>query len=107
MSESSTIEESPIVKPSGTNKNRDVFATNLGEIGHTKLIKHEIKTGDAPPVKCRPYRTTPQMKAEIDRQLDETSLFLLRNSESFCFSREFKADSVKSNLIGVLVLVLF
>jgi hypothetical protein len=53
------------------NKNRDVFATNLGEIGHTKLIKHEIKTGDAPPVKCRPYRTTPQMKAEIDRQLDE------------------------------------
>ena len=53
------------------NKNRDVFATNLGEIGHTKLIKHEILTGGVPPVKCRPYRTTPQMRAEIDRQLDE------------------------------------
>ena len=53
------------------NKNRDVFATNLGEVGHTKLIKHEILTGGVPPVKCRPYRTTPQMRAEIDRQLDE------------------------------------
>ena len=53
------------------NKNRNVFATNLGEIGHTNLIKHEIITGDAPSVKCRPYRTTPQLRAETDRQLDE------------------------------------
>jgi hypothetical protein len=48
-----------------------VFATNLEEIGHAKLIKHEIITGDAPTVKCRPYITTPQLRAEIDRQLDE------------------------------------
>ena len=53
------------------NENRDVFVTNLGEIGHTKFIKHEIITGDVPPVKCRPYRTTPQIRAKIDRQLDE------------------------------------
>ena len=28
------------------NTNRDVFASNLGEIGHTKRIKHEIITRD-------------------------------------------------------------
>jgi hypothetical protein len=27
--------------------------------------------GNSPPVQCRPYRTSPKMKAEIDRQLDE------------------------------------
>ena len=53
------------------NKNRNVFVTNLGDIGHTKRIKHEIITGDAPPATCRPYRTTPQLRTEIDRQLDE------------------------------------
>ena len=52
-------------------KNRDIFATNLSELGHTTILKHEILTGDAPPVQSRPYRTTPKVKAEIDRQLDE------------------------------------
>jgi hypothetical protein len=53
------------------NKNRDVFATNLSEMGHTTLLKYEILTGNSPPVQCRPYRTSPKMKAEIERQLDE------------------------------------
>ena len=52
-------------------KNRDVFATNLSEMGHTTLLKHEILTENSPPVQCRPYGTSPKMKAEIDRQLDE------------------------------------
>jgi hypothetical protein len=28
------------------NKNRDVFATNLSEMGHTTLLKYEILTGN-------------------------------------------------------------
>ena len=53
------------------NKNRDVFATNLSEMGHTTLLKYEILTGNSPPVQCRPYQTSPKMKAEIERQFDE------------------------------------
>ena len=40
-------------------------------MGHTTLLKYEILTGNSPPVQCRPYRTSPKMKAEIERQLDE------------------------------------
>ena len=28
-------------------------------------------TGNSTPVQCRPYRTSPKMKTEIERQLDE------------------------------------
>ena len=48
-----------------------MFTTNLSEMGHTTLLKYEILTGNSPPVQCRPYRTSPKMKAEIERQLDE------------------------------------
>ena len=36
------------------NKNRDVFAINLQELGKTSLYKHTIDTGDSKPIKCRP-----------------------------------------------------
>ena len=48
-----------------------MLTTNLSEMGHTTLLKHEILTGNSTPVQCRPYWTSPKMKAEIDRQLDE------------------------------------
>ena len=52
-------------------KNRDVFATNLKEMGSSNLYKHYIDTGDAMPITMRPYRTTPSKMAEIERQVDE------------------------------------
>ena len=38
----------------------------------TSLVEPDtIDTGDAMPVKQRPYRTTPENKQEIDRQVDD------------------------------------
>ncbi|CAG2226067.1 Transposon Ty3-G Gag-Pol polyprotein,Transposon Ty3-I Gag-Pol polyprotein [Mytilus edulis] len=57
------------------NQNRNVFATNLQELGQTDVYKHKINTGNAPPVTSRPYRTSPAAKQEIQRQVEE----LLKN----------------------------
>ncbi len=54
-------------------QNRDVFATSLQELGSTDLHYHRIDTGDAPPVKQRPYRVSPDKNAEIERQVQEMS----------------------------------
>jgi transposase InsO family protein len=52
-------------------KHRSNFATNLSEIGCTSIYEHRIDTGDALPVKQRAYRTTPAIRKEIDKQVDE------------------------------------
>ena len=52
-------------------KNRDVFATNTAELGHTHYFPHKIETGDATPVRRRPYRVTPEQRVEIERQTDD------------------------------------
>ena len=52
-------------------KNRDVFATCTAELGHTDLHPHKIVTQDVPPVRMPQYRTTPEQKAEIERQTKE------------------------------------
>ena len=52
-------------------KNRDVFATYTAELGHTNLFPHKIITQDVPPVRRSQYRTTPEQKAEIERQTQE------------------------------------
>ena len=52
-------------------KNRDVFATCTAELGHTDLYPHKIITQDVPPVRRPQYRTTPEQKAEIERQTQE------------------------------------
>ncbi len=54
-------------------KNRDVFAKNLQELGCTDIHHHRIETGDAAPIKQRPYRTTPEKHQEIERQIKEMS----------------------------------
>jgi hypothetical protein len=41
------------------------------ELGKTSLYKHTIDTGDSKPIKCRPYRTSPAAKQEIQKQIDE------------------------------------
>ncbi|KAJ8358108.1 hypothetical protein AAFF_G00032830 [Aldrovandia affinis] len=35
---------------------QDSFAMSEGEVGRTELVQHDIDTGDAPPIKCRPRR---------------------------------------------------
>lgn len=52
-------------------KNRDVFATNMSELGCYPNYKHVIDTGDAPSVKSRFYRVSPDQKREIERQIKE------------------------------------
>ena len=61
------------LSPSQTNKlrlfiakNADLFASDTSELGCTKLHSHKIETGDAPPQRQNPYRTSPNMKAEIE-----------------------------------------
>ena len=48
---------------------RNVFAFVDDQLGKTSLVQHVIDTGDAMPIKQRPYRTSPQCKQEIDRQV--------------------------------------
>ena len=52
-------------------QNRDIFAKDLSELGQTDMHFHTIHTGDSKPVSAAPYRQTPQMRAELERQLDE------------------------------------
>ena len=50
---------------------RDVFAFTGDQLGKTSLVQHVIDTGDAMPIKQRPYRASPRFKQEIDRQVDD------------------------------------
>ena len=52
----------------------DVFSTTAGDLGQTKLVKHDIDTGDAKPVSERvrrhAYEATQEMEAEVQRLKD-------------------------------------
>jgi len=50
---------------------RDVFAFSDDQLGRTSFVQHVIKTGDAAPIKQRPYCTSPETKQEIDRQVND------------------------------------
>ena len=50
---------------------RDIFANKLQDLGRTTLVQHTILTGDQVPIKQRPYRTSPENRKEIDRQVQE------------------------------------
>ena len=52
-------------------KYRNVFAFSDDQLGRTSLVQHTIDTGDAMHVKQIPYRTTPENKQEIYRQVDD------------------------------------
>ena len=69
------------------NRNMDVFATNLQELGKISLYKHTIDTGDSKPIKCRPYRTSPAVKQEIQRQIDEmlTNYIIEHSTSEYSF----------------------
>lgn len=50
---------------------KSVFAKELSELGNCSLQPHNIDTGNAPPIRQRFYRQSPQVNAEMNRQLDE------------------------------------
>jgi predicted aspartyl protease len=52
-------------------RNRDIFATDISELGCYKGYQLKIDTGDATPVKSRFYRASPEQKREIERQVKE------------------------------------
>ena len=52
-------------------KYRDVFDFPGDQLGRTSLVQHVIDTDDAMPIKQRPYRASPDVRKEIDRQVDE------------------------------------
>ncbi len=46
-----------------------VISKNSEDRGRTGIIKHQIRTGDATPVKQRACRVTPKQRAEIQTQV--------------------------------------
>ena len=42
-----------------------------GSYGHTQLVRHEIITGDAAPIKCRYRPVNPALEPELKRQLEQ------------------------------------
>lgn len=50
---------------------RDIFAYKLQDLGRTSLVYHTIDTDENKPIKQRPYRTSPEKREEIDRQVKE------------------------------------
>ena len=52
-------------------QNRDIFAKDLSELGQTNMHYHTIHTKTDKPVSSAPYRQTPQMRQELEHQLDK------------------------------------
>lgn len=53
------------------NEYRDIFAMNDRELGRTDLVEHHIDTGDASPVRLRPYRISEQQRQTIDNHVED------------------------------------
>lgn len=51
-------------------KHRDIFATNLKELGSSNVHEHFIDTGTASPIRLPPYRASPVKRAEIEKQIE-------------------------------------
>ena len=82
-------EQQTIVADKLFTDNINVFAKNISEEGQTieliqtYIVKHEIKTNDAEPIKQRPYHIAPSesqfVKSEIDTMLSKG---IIRESSS-------------------------
>ena len=46
-----------------------IFALNNNQPGTTNAIRHEIDTGDAQPISQAPYRSNPEKRKEVQRQV--------------------------------------
>ena len=52
-------------------KHGKIFATNDRDRGCTDLVSHHANIKPGPPINIPPYRTTPEMQKEMDRQVHE------------------------------------
>ena len=50
---------------------QDIFSTGGTDLGRTSVVKHDINTGDAPPIKQQARRVPFTQHAEIDKQVKE------------------------------------
>ncbi|VDI79028.1 Hypothetical predicted protein [Mytilus galloprovincialis] len=75
----------------------DVFSTSSSDIGHTELIKHKINTGNAPPIKQRPYRL-PLAKREAAEKEIETMASRAHDAEAGVATEQLKNDQVKAQV---------
>ena len=50
---------------------QDIFAPTGSQLGHTNIVQHTIHTGEAPPIRLRPYCTSPTQQEEIDKQITD------------------------------------
>ena len=53
------------------NTNRDIFASSMEELGEVKGFCHKIDTGSAAPIRRRFYRTSPEIKKQIQTEVDK------------------------------------
>lgn len=51
------------------NDNIDIFSSGLHDIGRTKVVKHEIDTGNSKPIRGRPYKTPFHQKEIIKTEV--------------------------------------
>lgn len=49
----------------------DIFSSHSHDYGKTNLITHSINTGDAAPIKLRPYRTSPATQAVLQQEVSK------------------------------------
>jgi len=52
-------------------KNEDLFARDMSDLVGTDVLYYAIDTGDADPIRKRPYRQSPEMIKEMKRQVEE------------------------------------
>ena len=50
---------------------KDVFATNLSDLGHTTIIQHSIHTGSALPIHQLPRRIPPHLREKTKELIDD------------------------------------
>jgi dUTPase len=61
----------------------DIFATSAEELGATQLVEHEIRTGDARPVRVPPRRLAPHLRHEVHTQIDQLKSYgLIEEAQS-------------------------
>ena len=71
LDESDLTEEQKLKLYTFIATNRNSFAKDTSELGCAKVQKHTINTGQAAPKCKRPYRVSPQIKQQIEEQVED------------------------------------
>lgn len=69
LEESSASSEQEVQLSALLAEHQEIFSTSKGASGKCPLIRHHIKTEDHPPLRQRAYRTSPEKRVEIDKQV--------------------------------------